>query len=166
MPELFVQQPSLPELQQRTFLNYKNYTMYKGLIGISPSCAVTFVSKLFPGSISDKELTRQSGLLDMLQRGDSIMADKGFDIMEDLAPIGLKLNIPPFLRGKSQLHSRELVETRRISSLRIHVERCMERIKNHHIFDRVIPLTLMDITEQIFFACILLSNFHAPLCAE
>lgn len=163
--ELFIQQPSLPELQQRTFSNYKNHATYKGLIGISPSGAVTFVSKLFPGSISDKELTRQSGVLDLLQSGDSVMADKGFDIMENLAPIGVKLNIPPFLRGKSQLHPTELVETRRIASLRVHVERCMERIKNHHIFDRILPLSLMDVTDQIFFVCAILTNFHAPLCA-
>ena len=57
------------------------------------------------------------------------MADRGFNIMDDLAPRGVKLNIPPFLRGKSQLDQRELIETRRIASLRIHVERCMERIK-------------------------------------
>ena len=59
------------------------------------------------------------------------MADKGFDMMEDLAPIGVKLNISLLLRGKSQLHSRELIETRRIASLRVHVEKCMEWIKNH-----------------------------------
>ena len=51
------------------------------LIGISPSGVVTFVSKLYPGSTSDKELTRQSGLLEY---GDSIMDDRGFDILQDL----------------------------------------------------------------------------------
>ena len=50
-----------------------------------------FVSKLYPGSISDKELTRQGGLLDLLERDDSIMAYKGFDILEDLAPRGVRL---------------------------------------------------------------------------
>ena len=67
---------------------------------------VTFVSKLFPGSTSDKELTHQSGLLELLESGDSVMADRGFDITEDLAPLGVRLNIPPLLRGKSQLESR------------------------------------------------------------
>ena len=46
------------------------------------------------------------------------MADRGFDIMEDLAPHGVKLNIPPVFRGKSQLDQRKLIETRRIASLR------------------------------------------------
>ena len=63
--EIFIETPSLPELQQMTYSSYKNHNMYKALIGISPGGAITFVSKLFPGSISDKELTRKSGLLDL-----------------------------------------------------------------------------------------------------
>ena len=86
------QQSSLPELQQLTS-NYKNHNTYKGLIGISPSGAVTVVSTLYPGTISDKELTRQSGLLGLLECGDSVMAEKGFDIQKDLAPIGAKFSI-------------------------------------------------------------------------
>ena len=49
------------------------------------------------------------------------MADRGFDVEEDLALLGVKLNIPPFLRGKAQLSAKEQVETQRIASLRIHV---------------------------------------------
>ena len=45
---------------------------------------ITFISSLFPGSISDKCLTRQSGVLELLEEGDSVMADRGFDIEEDL----------------------------------------------------------------------------------
>ena len=73
------------------------------------------------------------------------MADRGFDIMEDLEPIGVRLNIPPFLRGKTPLDSKELTKTRRIASFRILVERCMERLKNYHIFDGVMSQSVMDI---------------------
>ena len=61
-----------------TYSSYKNHNAYKGLIRISPSGAVTFISDLYPGSISDKELTRRSGILDLLEEGDSVMADRGF----------------------------------------------------------------------------------------
>ena len=159
-----VEKPSLPQLQQVTFSNYKNTNTYKVLVGISPLGVITFISKLYAGSISDKELTRNSGILDLLEPGDSVMADRGFDIQEDLALLGVRLNTPPFLKGKSQLTEKELVETRRIASIRIHVERAMERIKNFHIFDRTLPSSMSPIANQIFFICAILSNFNPPLC--
>ena len=48
------------------------------------------------------------------------MADRGFDIQDDLTPLGVKVNIPPFLKGKKkkkQLDEHEMIETR-IASLR------------------------------------------------
>ena len=80
------------------------------------------------------------------------MADRGFEILEDLAPIGVRLNIPPFLRGKSRLDSSELIETRRIASL---------KIKNYHIFDGVMPLSLMDVSDQVFFGLCCTNKFSS-----
>ena len=60
---------------------------FKSLIGITPSGAICFVSSLYSGSISDIQLTRQSGLLASLEKGDSVMADKGFDISDLLLPL-------------------------------------------------------------------------------
>ena len=122
---------------------------------------ITFVSSLYPGAISDKELTRQSGFLDLLESGDSVMA---FDIEDYLILRGVHLNIPPFVRGKKQFSEEEVVATRRIASLRIHVERAMERKKNYHIFDRSLPVHLTDITDRLFFVCCVLTNFQPPLC--
>ena len=87
--EIRVEKPSLPQLQQVIFSNYKNTNTYKVLVGISPSGVITFISKLYAGSISDKELTRNSGILDLLEPGDSVMADRGFDIQDDLALLGV-----------------------------------------------------------------------------
>ena len=89
------------------------------------------------------------------------MADRGFDIQDELAIRGVRLNILPFLKGKSQLSESELVETRRIASVRIHVERAMERIKNFHILDQIIPSSMSNIA---FFVCAVLSNFRPSLC--
>jgi len=66
------------------YSSYKSHTTLKGLVGIAPHGAITFVSSLYTGGISDKEITRCSGILDLLEEGDSVMADKGFDIEEVL----------------------------------------------------------------------------------
>jgi len=101
--EIFIKQPHLPEIQKMIFSSYKNHNTYKALVGIPPSGVITFVSKLFPGSILDKELTQQPDILDLLEAGDFVMADKGFDIAEYLIPRGVQLNISPFLREQTSL---------------------------------------------------------------
>ena len=125
---------------------------------------ISFVSTLYDGSISYKELTQKSGLIEKLQYDDVIMADRGFNIQEMLACKGLKVNVPPFINECGQLNESELLETRMIASLRIHVERAMERIKNYHILE-FIPITLCKngIIDMIFFVCAMLSSFLPPL---
>ena len=56
-----------------------------------PSGVVTFVSPTYEGSISDRKLVEVSGLLDLLETGDQIMADKRFQIQDLLAPLGVRL---------------------------------------------------------------------------
>lgn len=86
------------------------------------------MSDLSGGNISDKELTAQSGLLDCLEEGDSVMADRGFNIGDLLAGKNVILNIPPKLTDL-QLSENDCVVTRRIASVRVHVERAIGRIK-------------------------------------
>lgn len=162
--EIYMEKPSNPEAQQLTFSSYKNTNTLKALVGIVPKGGISFVSPLFGGSISDKELTARSGLMDKLQRGDVIMADRGFNIGDMLVTKGVRVNVPPFMNQTGQFEESELLETRRIATLRIHVERAMERIKNFHILDSI-PITLCrnGIIDMIFFVCVMLSNFQPPL---
>ncbi|XP_078367675.1 uncharacterized protein LOC144651608 [Oculina patagonica] len=175
--EIYIEQPKNPEAQQLTFSTYKNHNTLKSLIGISGDGAVNFVSTLEGGSISDRDLTVRCGILSKdWAKGDVLMADRGFEIQDDLALLGVKLNIPPFyrmvmrafdLKGKGQFEEDELVETRRIAKFRIHVERAIERIKNYHILDYV-PVTLCSsgVIDQIFFVCAMLTNFLPPLVSD
>lgn len=118
-------------LQSSTWSNYKQHNTAKYLVGVTPNGAISFISPTFVGSISDPELTRCSGLLSKLDgKGKvSVMADRGFTIRDQLQSIGVELNIPPFLDGRSQLPAEEVQQGRSIASLRIHVERAIGRMK-------------------------------------
>ena len=124
--EFPIEKPSDPDSQRCTWSTYKNRNTFKLLVGISPSGAISFLSSLYGGSVSDNEITLSSGILDLLEEDDSLMADKGFHLQKHCEACNITLNIPPVLGKDSQLSPAELTETRRIASLRVHVERVIE----------------------------------------
>ena len=77
------------------------------------------------------------------------MADRGFTT-SDILPPGVTLNVPPMLNETGQLTEEERTTTRRIASVRIHVERAIRRIKTYHILHNV-PNTMHNQINQIFF---------------
>ena len=93
--------------QSATFSDYKNTNTCKLLVGISLDGSFTFLSPLYEGSITDRDLVLVSGLLEKVERGDSMMADKGFDIEDLLLPCGVRLNIPPFLDNRQQMSDQQ-----------------------------------------------------------
>lgn len=158
--EIRCQMPKSMRLNSELFSSYKNHTTLKSLVGISPGGALTFVSQLYTGHLSDREIVTRSGLLKLpFNRGDAVMADKGFTV-EDLLPLGVSLNIPPFLGSKGQMSPEEVVETQSIAALRIHVERAINKIKNFHIWDSVVPFTNFTVVNQMWAVCAMLCNFQ------
>ena len=163
--EIFIETPNDLQLQSSTWSNYKHHNTVKFLVGCTPNGAISFVSPLYVGSISDVELTRNSGLLERLKGTSniSVMADRGFTIRDQLIAIGADLNIPPFMEGRAQLPAAEVLEGRRIASVRIHIERAIGRIKNFSILKGSLPITLSRIANQIVCVCCWLVNFQPVL---
>lgn len=160
--EIRCENPTALTLQSEMFSHHKNYPTFKGLIGVAPCGVITFVSQLFTGSISDRKITKQSGLLELLEPGDCCMADKGFTIERLLENVGARLVIPPFKRA-AQFTKEETKRTQSIARLRIVVERVIRRIKEKHIWDSTIPLTLTGTVNQIWANCCLMANYQGPL---
>ena len=134
--EIFIQSPSNPQAQQLTYSSYNNHNTLKALVVVTPSGTISFVSTLYGGNISDRELTQRSGLLDLLDPGDLVMADCGFTIADMLDLRGVTLNIPP-TKVKDQLTPSELITTRRTANLKFHVERAIGRIKNFKLLGNI-----------------------------
>eukprot|EP00731_Ephydatia_muelleri_P024344 Em0016g615a len=166
--EIFIETPTDLQMQSSTWSQYKHHNTAKFLIACTPNGAVSYVSPLYVGSISDVELTRISGFLTKLEDkpGISIMADRGFTVKDMLETLGIDLNIPPFLDGRQQLPYEEIEAGRKIASLRIHVERAIGRIKTYKILKSTIPLSMARLSNQIVCICAFLSNFHPALVPQ
>jgi hypothetical protein len=164
--EIRVETPSSLQLRSVLYSDYKSHMTYKALIGISPAGVVTFVSDLYGGSVSDKQITYLSELVNLCEIGDAIMADKGFHISDMTTPKGIELIIPPFKKKNKQFSRREVKHTQEIANLRIHVERQMERIKNFKILQGVMPITMSYQASKIWKLCVRLTNLQPPLVSR
>ena len=54
------------------------------LIGITPSGAISFVSYVYEGASSDKELFKKSKIIDKINPEDLVMVDRGLNIRDIL----------------------------------------------------------------------------------
>ena len=89
--EIFIETLSDLFMQSSTWSQYKHHNTAKFLVSCTPNGAISFISAVFVGSISDVQLTSASGFLVALEDkpGISIMADRGFTIKDSFK----KLNI-------------------------------------------------------------------------
>ena len=71
------------------------------------------------------------------------MADRGFNIADDLAIRGAKQENPSFTKGKKQLSRMEVEKSLQISRVRIHVERVIGLLRNKYKIHGTLPLSLI-----------------------
>ena len=70
--------------QAATWSDYKYHNPFKFLVGITPTGFILFLTSCYRGQANDKFITRDSGFYDLLEKDDEVMADRGFQIQEDL----------------------------------------------------------------------------------
>lgn len=147
--------------QSDSFSTYKSHWTFKGLIGMAPHGAVTFVSSLYKGTISDREILRHSGIEALVKPAMAIMVDEGF-LVEDCA--SCKVHVPSFLSMRAQLSGSEVRKMRSLARLRLHVEQVIGRVKENKLFSTVIPLSLTGSINQLYsVACHLVNYQNGPL---
>ena len=74
---MFSEKPSRPDSQSLTWSLHKNHNTLQFLLAVTPNGIPWLVSDSYGGRISDKEMSRRSGLLATghFEQGDALMAD-------------------------------------------------------------------------------------------
>ena len=82
--EFFLETLSDLRLQSSTWSNYKHHNIATLLIACTPNDAISYISSLYVGLISNVVLTHVPGLISKLPRneGASVMAVRGFTIRD------------------------------------------------------------------------------------
>ena len=105
--EIFIQRRFSLEARAQTWSTYKSNNTAIFLIAIAPSGFIMYISPLYGGRASDNFITKNCGFL----------------------------NIPAFMKGRSQLSEQETIDSRRIAAERIHVERAIMRVKSYRLLN-------------------------------
>jgi hypothetical protein len=161
-----VMKPKSPIAQQATFSTYKNRNTIKLLVGATPGGLVNYVSPAYGGSTSDRQICERSNLLTLCDKGDSIMADKGFNVQDLFAPYDVTINIPTFFRKKNRMTGKTVLKDRAISSKRVHIERIIGLAKTYKILKEPLNVTETKLASEITFVCFMLCNFKPCIIPE
>ena len=162
--EVFIERPSNLLARACTWSSYKHHNTVKFLIGVAPQGVITYISSAWGGRVSDKYLTEHCGILTKLLPDDIVLADRGFDIADSVGAFRAQLHIPAFTKGKNQLSTLEIEQTRSIANVRIHVERVIGCVRQKFsILQGTIPIDM--VTKRTGEECPLIDRIARVCCA-
>lgn len=162
--EFHVEQPSKIKHRVQFYSRYKKGFRLKVLVGCTPSGHISFVSRCYGGKSTDAQITSTCGFLDLLEPGDLVLADKGFPQIKTLLDEngkGILMVMPPFLYNKT-FTAEQVEETYQVASVRIHIERVMQRIRTYKIVDKF-TIDLLPYSDAIVLMCCILVNLQPPI---
>jgi hypothetical protein len=161
--EVQTQRPAQTDTNAQLYSDYKQRHTYKILIACTPAGSISFVSKAAGGNMSDNELVKKSGFLDCLEKGDVIMADKGFRDPTDFILRNAKLITPEISKKGVTFTEKDNIKNAAIANSRIHVERAIGRLKEFKILKNEIPLSRIHLVDHLFRLCAELVNLQPIL---
>ena len=120
----------------QTYSNYRKHSIVEFVVGIILTGVICFLSLCWGGRVSDEKLTRCSGLLNLIEPGDVILADRGFHIAHDVAIQEAKRVISE--ANSSYLSMYEVKLSWQMAHVHIHVEWVVGVLKNRYTISQSI----------------------------
>lgn len=151
--------------QALTWSEYKKTNTMKYLISSAPDGIINCISTGFGERTSDALIVEQSDFLERLPPGAHVMADRGFKHIEKLLKNkNCVLIRPPSAQTGIKMPKEQVIETKRIASLRIHIEGIIRRVREFNILrpHSCLHLKLVAKLDHINIACGLV-NTQGPV---
>lgn len=169
--KVVIERPTSLQTRAIIYSHYKSHNTVKFLVGISPTGAITFLLKFWVGRASNKVIIQNSGLIDLLEQGDHVMADRGFNFPEYFSTKCVCLHVPASTMKENSWQNLAVTESRKMSWVRIHVERAIGKLKSFRILRNILPVSMVKrrndnslcTIDKILIVCAALSNLGKQL---
>lgn len=167
--EIEIQKPSSAKQQALTWSDYKKCNTVKYLISTTPDGLINFISKGYGGRTSDAVIFQNCGYLEVLPENCAVMADRGFKKIETfLNKKNCNLVRPPSVINKEQMSKDDVLLTRRIASVRIHIERIIKRVRDFKMLGphATVNLDLVQKLDNIIVIACAIINLQQPIIRQ
>jgi len=164
--EIQIEKPSNSVHQSLTWSKYKKCNTLKYLISATPDGFINFISNGYGGRTSDTLLFEECGILNQLPEKCGVMADRGFkSIQTILNKKQCELIRPPSVSNKEKPTKDEVLLTKQIASLRIHIERIIRRLREFQILTphSCLKKYIMPQIDSIVIIVCALINIQMPI---
>ncbi|KAJ8670104.1 hypothetical protein QAD02_001363 [Eretmocerus hayati] len=164
--EIEIQKPCDPLFQALTWSEYKKCNTIKYIIAVTPDGTIVFISEGYGGRISDVLLFEICGIVNKIPENSGVMADRGFKGIDAiLNEKKCQLIRPPSVSTSTKPSKQEVMLTKQIASLRIHVERVIRRVREYKILEphAGLDLSIMCNIDDILVIVTGLINLQSPV---
>lgn len=159
-----IETPIDPGLNTGTYSSYYGGNVVKVLIGQTPQGAISYVSRAFPGHLTDADLLESSLFRsEQLESGTCLLADRGFMNFSILSTKGVGMFVPPKGKRNQGFSVQNVLDTRKIANKRIHVERVMSRIKAYSWLKKTVRASQVDLISDVVSIVCNLCNLQNAL---
>ena len=112
---------------------------------------------------TDRYITEDTNIASKFTPGFIAMFDKGFNVQDLFLYNQVKCVLPPFVRSKRQFTRSEVYYGKRVARARIHIERVMGRLKEFRLLGNKLPITMIDMCDNIWIIAAAIVNLQPPL---
>lgn len=124
------------ERQKPFYSGKKKAHTHKVQLGVLPNGVIASLSPPVPGSVNDVRLLRQTGLLDRLEKDESVLADKGYEGGDKGYPTGMLIQ-PRKDRKRRPLTEADKQRNRLVGRYRVVVEHVIAQLNRFTVLRQV-----------------------------
>ena len=156
--ELSICTPRDSDVKKYTQSGTKNGDTVKFLVAVTPESQFAFISSVYGGTASDKEVVMTSKILDSLDPFDVILADRNCNIQEECDERNLNLLLSPRDTQTKEIKIDAKRTKRRSKNQHFIIEQSIHRLKRFAILNSKITLQVVPELYKVILACASICN--------